>query len=158
MTSVCTTKKLLFISLICCLALLTSLVVQYKIGIPLCALCLTQRTLYCLILLTSLLTILPIKQKKWLMLSVKTCIVLLAVTSLIHLATIYNLLPDFCERSKIVVQSPDAYFAMVQNSMSCKKSVWKFLGIPVAFYNVVISIGMLAMLNAQNSLRASSKE
>ena len=134
--------------------LLISLSAQFVFRIKPCTLCVAQRIPYCVLMI-----VLPyLFSRKWARYGLVVIPVTLATSctlALYHLLVIAGLLPDSC----IVPNAPqtiEQFQNMLDAPLPCSISTWKFLGVPMAGYNLIVSATMLIFVLLRfNALRKS---
>ncbi len=132
---------------VCCLVsaviLLASYLAQYLWQIEPCRLCKLQRLPYFFILCLSILPALKIKYG-----IIRTLLIFAFVGSSLlsayHLLVIGGFISDFCA-VKSNVATIDDFMSMLDTQVPCSKAIWKLLGLPMAAYNMLVSLFFLGL-------------
>ncbi len=120
-----------------------SIYVELFLGKSACTLCLFQRWPYAIAVLLSLIGIFS----RYKTLSV---VLLLGIflfefgISAYHLFVQYGIVSDPC--SVPIITNSEEFWRVLNEPIPCSKVTWKFLGIPAAGYNALVSLNLIVLL------------
>lgn len=136
-------KLLTFCHIISLFAFGFSLYAEYILGKSACKLCLFQRWPYAITGLLSLLGIFS----RYTTLAVYALLGIFLFElgiSTYHLLVQYGLVSDPC--SVPIITNSEEFWRVLNEPIPCSKVTWKFLGIPAAGYNVLVSLNLIVLL------------
>lgn len=65
------------------------------------------------------------------------------ITALYHILIQFGVIDEKCDISQAITSTEDFYLLLIKTPVSCAKTNWKFLGLPITIYNLIFSIGWL---------------